>query len=146
MLATINFKPRVLFPEINQDIWRPNDVDEYQNLIYQLVRRYSVEKPIVTHWEHANEGDIGWWGGCPFHFGSLEEFVRVLPHANQTHSGSLPAGQSGRSLPGHGYRRCRDLWNCADGNGTQLDFVSYHCYNSDLEAYRRQAKELSRFN
>ena len=73
VLATINFKPPLLYPQVNQDIWRPNDIAEWHNVIYQLVQRYSVEKPIVTYWEHVNEPDIGETGGCPYRIPAAEE-------------------------------------------------------------------------
>ncbi len=113
------------FPEINQDVWQPNDWAEWQNVIYQLVRRYSVEKPIVTHWEHANEADYGWWGGCPFRFGSLEEsheFYRMLikpcwKHSQKRRWAALPGnGEGSTGVRGamcttwHAARLCHLSW------------------------------------
>ena len=125
LLATINFKPLVLFPEINQDIWRPNNVEEYQNLIYQLVRRYSVEKPIVTHWEHANEADYGWWGGCPFRFGSIEESVEFYQMLLKPILEAFPAAKVGGPCPAMAKEVPGFVELCAR-HGTQLDFVTYH--------------------
>ena len=59
VVAAITIKPKPLFPKIDQNIWRPNDVAEWQRVIAALVRRYSVERPIVTYWEIGNEPDIG---------------------------------------------------------------------------------------
>ena len=73
IVATINLKPPVLFPVVDETIWRPNDVAEWQEVIYQLVKRYSVDRPIVTHWEHANEPDIGESGACPYLIPTAEE-------------------------------------------------------------------------
>ena len=39
-LMCICFKPRALFPEINQDIVEPNDYAEWEKLIFNLVRHY----------------------------------------------------------------------------------------------------------
>jgi xylan 1,4-beta-xylosidase len=142
LLATINFKPLVLFPEINQDIWRPNNVEEYQNLIYQLVRRYSVEKPIVTHWEHANEGDIGWWGGCPFRFGSIEESFEFYQMLIKPILEAFPQAKVGGPCPASAKQVPGFVELCAR-HDTQLDFVTYHGYTSDLESYRSVSKELS---
>lgn len=44
VLATVNLKPPVLFPTVDQSAWRPTDVAEWQRVIYAL-----VERPIVTH-------------------------------------------------------------------------------------------------
>ena len=142
LLVTINFKPLVLFPEINHDIWRPNDVAEWQNVIYQVVRRYSVERPIVTHWEHANETDIGWWGGCPFRFGSAEEshefyqmLIKPILEAFPQALVGGPCTASVKDVPAF-------VELCAKHH-TQLDFVSYHGYTSDLDAYQRIPETLS---
>jgi len=142
LLATINFKPLVLFPEINQDIWRPNNVEEYQKLIYQLVRRYSVERPIVTHWEHANEGDIGWWGGCPFRFGSIEESFEFYQMLIKPILEAFPQAKVGGPCPASAKEVPGFVELCAR-HDTQLDFVTYHGYTSDLESYRSVSKELS---
>src|SRR5262249_46409197 len=66
VVAAITIKPRPLFPTVDPAIWRPNDVAEWQRVIAALVRRYSVDKPIVTYWEIGNETDIGEQGGCPY--------------------------------------------------------------------------------
>src|SRR5437867_13131228 len=39
-LMCICFKPRVLFPEINQDIVEPNDYAEWEKLVFNLVSHY----------------------------------------------------------------------------------------------------------
>jgi xylan 1,4-beta-xylosidase len=142
LLATINFKPRVLFPEMNHDIWRPNNVEEYQNLIYQLVRRYSVEKPIVTHWEHANEGDIGWWGGCPFRFGSIEESFEFYQMLLKPIQEAFPQAKVGGPCPGD-FKEVPGFIELCARHGTQLDFVTYHGYTSDLSTYQSMAEKLS---
>lgn len=142
VLATINFKPPVLFPEVNHDVWRPNNVEEWQNMIYQLVRRYSVEKPIVIHWEHANEADIGWWGGCPFRFGSLEESHEFYQMLLKPILEAFPQAKVGGPCPAMVKEVPGFVELCAR-NGTQLDFVTYHCYTSNLEYYHSMVTELS---
>lgn len=142
VLATINFKPRVLFPEMDHNVWRPNNVEEYQNLIYQLVRRYSVERAIVTHWEHANEADFGWWGGCPFKFGSTEESYEFYKMLVEPILKAFPEAKVGGPCPAMVKEVPRFVELCAQ-NGTQLDFVTYHGYTSDLDFYRSTSAELS---
>jgi xylan 1,4-beta-xylosidase len=142
LLATINFKPPVLFPEINHDIWRPNSVEEYQALIYQVVRRYSVEKPIVTHWEQANETDIGWWGGCPFRFGSTAESFEFYQMLLKPILEAFPQAKVGGPCPASAKEVPGFVELCAR-HGTQLDFVSFHGYTSDLEFYRSTIHELA---
>jgi hypothetical protein len=66
IVAAICIKPPPLYPKIDHSIWMPNDVREWQKVIFEMVRRYSVERPLVTHWEVGNETDIGENGGCPY--------------------------------------------------------------------------------
>jgi len=139
VLATVNLKPPVLFPEPGHDHWMPNNPEEYQEVIRALVRRYSLEKPIVTHWEHANETDIGETGGCPFlmttaednHFFYkmlMEPVLEVFPQARV--GGPAIANWKSPILKGF-IDLCRE-------NGTPLHFVSWHSYCSDCEDFIRQ--------
>jgi len=136
VLATINFKPPVLFPTVDQAIWRPNNVAEWQQIIFELVKRYSVEKPIVTHWEHVNEPDIGEQGGCPYLITTAEEnfecyqmllkpILAAFPEAKV--GGPAIANPNSPIVPGF-IKLCRET-------GTQLDFISWHRYSSDMASY-----------
>ena len=58
-LMCICFKPRVLFPTIDQDIVAPNDDQEWERLITSLVRHYKDLGAGIRYWEIANEPDIG---------------------------------------------------------------------------------------
>ncbi len=143
VLATINFKPRPLYPTINQDIWRPSDIEEWQELIRQLVRRYSLEKPVVTYWESANEPDIGENGGCPFRLGSVEEiheFYRltmkpVLDVFPQAKIGGPCPADSGLTIP---------FIDLCMHSGTRLDFLSWHIYADDPGVHRSTIEKVAR--
>lgn len=142
VLATINLKPPVLFPEKNQDAIWPNDAAEWQNVIYQLVRRYSVERPIITHWEHVNEADFGWWGGCPYRFGSLEESHAFYQMLVDPILKAFPQAKVGGPCPAMVDKVSGFVDLCAR-HTTPLDFVSYHSYSSDLHGYRETAEALA---
>ena len=43
-LMCICFKPRLLFPELNQDIVEPRDYDKWESLIYDPVKHYVDKK------------------------------------------------------------------------------------------------------
>jgi len=66
IMATICIKPKVLYPTVDETVWMPTDVKEWQNVIRELVLRYTKVKPYVTHWAIANEMKIGEFGGCPY--------------------------------------------------------------------------------
>jgi hypothetical protein len=138
VVAAITIKPKPLFPKIDQAIWRPNDVAEWQRVIAALVRRYSVDKPIVTYWEIGNETDIGEYGGCPFLIPSATdyaEFYRMtsasilttFPQAKV--GGPAVANASGELLP-----RFVDL--CARED-IRLDFISWHLYADEPRQHAR---------
>ncbi len=142
VVAAICIKPRPLFPEIDQRIWRPNDVNQWQQVIAEMVRRYSVEREIVTHWEIGNEVDIGEHGGCPYlirdpadYFAyyrmTIEPILDVFPEAKV--GGPANASVNNEPLPGF-VRLCAE-------QGAQLDFISHHLYHDDPSAHARDAQQ-----
>jgi xylan 1,4-beta-xylosidase len=142
VLATINFKPKPLYPEVDQDIWRPNNVEEWQELIAQLVRRYSVEKRIVTYWESANEPDIGEYGGCPFRLKSPEEIYEFYAMTIKPVLEVFPEAKVGGPCPADNRLVLPFLDQCAQ-HGTRLDFVSWHLYEDDPAVHRSIAEKIA---
>jgi xylan 1,4-beta-xylosidase len=139
VVAAITIKPNPLFPKIDQNIWRPNDVAEWQRVIQALVQRYSVERPIVSHWEIGNEPDIGEDGGCPYlikepadyaeyYKMTIQPILTTFPQAKI--GGPAVADATGR-LPAEFIDRCVT-------DQTQLDFVSWHCYSDDPATHAAQ--------
>jgi hypothetical protein len=140
VVAAITIKPKPLFPKIDQAVWRPNDVAEWQRVIAALVRRYSVDKRIVTYWEIGNETDIGEHGGCPYLIRSASDYAayyrmtlapirEAFPQAKV--GGPAVANGEGDLLPGF-----IDL--CAK-EGMRLDFISWHLYADDPRHHARLA-------
>jgi len=78
-LMCLCFKPRVLFPQVNQDIVEPNDYAAWEELIDRLVRHYRERNAGIRYWEVANEPDIGEDGGCPFRF-KPESYSPLFKH------------------------------------------------------------------
>jgi hypothetical protein len=136
VVAAITIKPRPLYPTIDQSVWRPSDVGEWQRVVAALVKRYSVDKPIVTHWEVGNETDIGENGGCPylirdpadyaeFYRMTIEPILAAFPGAKV--GGPAVADADGPLLPGF-------IGRCA-ADDTRLDFVSWHVYSGDPDRH-----------
>ncbi len=132
VVADISIKPRAIFPEIDHAAWRPADAAEWQRLISELVRRYSVQKPIVTHWEIGNETDIGEAGGAPYLIPDPDEYLEFYRMTIQPILEAYPEAKVGgpaacwvdnEPLPGF-VARCRE-------SGTPLHFVSWHLYSDD---------------
>lgn len=137
VMATVNLKPPALYPAVDETIWRPNDVEEWQNVIFQLVKRYSVEKRIVTHWEYANETDIGETGGCPFLIPAAEENYEFYKMLIKPVLKAFPAAKvGGPAAAGVRDTMFREFVGLCRENGTPLDFVSWHCYHSDPAVHR----------
>ncbi|NLF32740.1 MAG: hypothetical protein GX591_17845 [Planctomycetes bacterium] len=142
VVAAICIKPPVLYPAIDETIWRPNDPDQWHRLIQALVHRYSVQRPLVTHWEIGNEVDIGEGGGCPYKIRDVDDYVAyyrmtvaaVREAWPQAKVGG-PAMASIDNPPMEGFvRRCRQ-------EGLPLDFISYHLYSDDPAAHGRLVRQ-----
>lgn len=146
VVAAICIKPRALFPKVDHAAWQPADPREWQQVIRELVKRYSVEKPIVTHWEIGNETDIGEAGGTPYLIPDPTAYFEFYRTAVQAVLEAFPAGKVGgpascwvtnEPLPGLA-ARCRE-------SGTPLDFISWHCYSDDPKRHAagvQRAREL----
>ncbi len=145
VVAAITIKPKPLFPDIDQTVWQSNDVKEWQQVIAALVKRYSIDKPIVTHWEIGNETDIGENGGCPYLIKNPDDYVQfyamtikpILETFPQAKVGGPGAANGSSDYVARFIDRCR-------ADHLPLDFVSWHLYSSDpdrhaalIEKYRK---------
>jgi xylan 1,4-beta-xylosidase len=135
-LMCICFKPRVLFPEINQDIVEPNDYAAWEKLIEDLVRHYKERGTKIRYWEVGNEVDIGEDGGCPFRF-KPDSYVRFYKHtADAVMRADADARVGGPALANVRSPIFPALLAAAATNSLPLHFVSWHIYNSDPKAVR----------
>ena len=132
IMASICIKPKALYPEINEDIWRPADVAEWQDVVRALVLRYGKEKPYVTHWSVANETNIGEDGGCPFRItnpGDMFEYYRMTAEPIRE---VLPGAKiGGTSYAGGGEGAAEYLARLVElcvQNGVAIDFTCYNAY------------------
>jgi hypothetical protein len=138
VLAAIAVKPKVLFPKIDEKTWRPNDVGAWQRLIAEMVRRYSVEREIVTHWNVGNEVDIGENGGTPFLTPTAEEYAEfyrmtitpILEVFPQAKVGGPAVADASSDMLTEFVQICRR-------DKLQLDFIAWHLYADDPDLHRR---------
>ena len=137
------FKPRVLYPQINQEVVHPTDYREWDELVYRLVkhlnetRRYGVE-----YWEVGNEPDIGEDGGCPYRF-QPEDYLSYYTHTAEAIVRADPRAKVGGPALA-GYRsRIGDalLDHCAAGKAP-LHFFSWHLYDNDPQRFRSSIREV----
>lgn len=143
VVAAITIKPRALFPAIDSYEVMPNNTAEWQNVIAELVKRYSVHRPIVTYWEIGNEPDIGENGGSPYYFRAAEQYnefyrmtiepiLAVFPEAKV---GGPALAHAGNAMMLELIRYCRET-------GCRLDFVSWHFYDNDPHLHQQWVKTI----
>ena len=130
-LMNIDFKPRVLYPAIDQRIVDPNDYTQWETLIFEMVKHYRQRGSHIQYWEVANEPDIGENGGCPYLF-TPESYTRYYQHTIAAIRRADPSAKvGGPALAGSRSPILPALLDFVEENKTPLDFVSWHIYNSD---------------
>ena len=135
-LMCLCFKPRTLFPVVNQDIVEPNDYSEWEKLIENLVHYYRERKAGIKYWEVANEPDIGEDGGCPYRF-TPETYVRYYEHTARAILRADPGSRvGGPALAGVRSAILPALLGACETNQAPLHFISWHSYTSDPQAVR----------
>jgi len=135
IMASICFKPKPLYPVLNERIWMPNDVKEWQEVIKALVLRYSKEKPYVTHWAVANEMDQKTGGGCPYYIESPDDYYEYYKMTIEPIREVLPNVKvGGPSTAGGGGRAARYITRfielCKE-NDVHVDFASFNAYTDN---------------
>jgi len=130
-LMNIDFKPKILYPTIDHKIVDPTSYQEWEDLIFNLVRHYKERGSGIRYWEVANEPDIGENGGCPYLF-TPQNYTRYYQHtAAAVMRADNEARVGGPALAGSNSAILPELLSfCAAGNAP-LHFVSWHIYNSD---------------
>jgi xylan 1,4-beta-xylosidase len=136
-LMSIDVKPYVLFPVIDENIVEPNDYGQWEELIYQLVRHYKERGTDIRYWEVANEPDMGEAGGCPYRF-KPDNYVRYYKHTAAAILRADPEAKvGGPALAGWKSVILPALLDAAAQNEVPLHFVSWHTYDSDPLSIRR---------
>ncbi len=148
-IMNIDFKPHVLFPQIDETVTDPNDYALWEKLIAAMVERYKNRGSGVRYWEIANEPDIGEMGGCPYKF-TPDGYVRYYSHSARAIRQSDPnAKVGGPALADPDSDILPALLRAVQESKLPLDFVSWHIYNSDPVRIRatieRKKQQLAAF-
>jgi xylan 1,4-beta-xylosidase len=142
-LMCLCLKPRVLYPQINQDIVHPTDYAEWEALIEALVRHCNQEKGYgITYWEVGNEVDIGESGGCPYRFQPLDYTIYYTHTVNAIRRAQPGAKVGGPALAGYGSSIGDALIAYCGNGGAPLDFFSWHVYSSDPNSSRSSIRAI----
>lgn len=135
-IMNLCFKPRVLYPRIDESIVEPTDYGEWEELIYQLVKHCNQERKFgIVYWEVANEGDIGEMGGCPYKFTPANYLVYYQHTVRAIRRGDPQAKVGGPALADYQSPLADALLESAGKGQTPLDFLSWHLYNNDPREY-----------
>ena len=135
-IMCICFKPKVLFPVVDQDIVEPNDYGQWEELIFRMVRHYKQRDPRIRYWEVANEPDIGESGGCPYRF-QPENYTRYYRHTVEAILRADPdALVGGPALAGVRSPILPRLLEFCEKEKVPLHFVSWHIYSSSPQQVR----------
>jgi hypothetical protein len=130
-LLSIAFKPKLLFPVVDQDIVEPQDYAKWEALIYALVTHYKQRGLTGIYWEVANEPDIGEDGGCPYRF-KPENYPRYYQRTVAAILRADPAAKvGGPALAGWKSPILPALLAFCTEQKVPLHFVSWHIYDSN---------------
>ncbi len=133
-LLSIAFKPKLLFPVVDQDIVEPQDYAKWEALISALVAHYKQRGLTGLYWEVGNEPDIGEDGGCPYRF-KPENYTRYYQHTVSAVLRADPTARvGGPALAGWKSPILPSLIAFCAEKTVPLHFVSWHIYNSDPES------------
>lgn len=135
-LMNIAFKPRVLFPKVDDTVTDPTDYNAWEKLIVAMVTHYKTRGSEVKYWEIANEPDIGESGGCPYKF-TPEGYARYYSHTALAIRKADPEAKiGGPALANPNSEILPTLLIACQRDHLPLDFVSWHIYSNDPAAIR----------
>ncbi len=150
-LMCLCFKPKVLFPRVNDTIVQPNSYPEWEQLVEHLVRHCNVEKKFgIKYWEVGNEVDLGESGGTPYKF-TPDEYTRFYSHTADAILRADPMARvGGPALANyHSPIGTALIRYCGTGKAP-LSFFSWHIYNSHPEVFAKSIrmikKELAQYS
>ncbi|MFH1068436.1 MAG: hypothetical protein V1794_02340 [Candidatus Glassbacteria bacterium] len=142
-LMCLCFKPRVLYPKIDQDLVQPTDYAEWETLIGALVRHCNQEKNYgIEYWEVGNEVDIGESGGCPYRF-QPGDYTNYYAHTASAILAADPGVKvGGPALAGYESPIGDALIDFCGRGDAPLDFFSWHMYGNDPLRLRRSIRDI----
>ena len=138
-IMNLCFKPRVLYPKIDDTIVDPTDYGEWEELIYQLVRHCNHDAKFgIEYWLVANEGDIGEPGGVPYKFPTPQSYLSYYHHTVDAIRRADPKAKVGGPAPANYRSPFVDALIDSAGRGdVPLDFLCFHLYHNDPEEFGR---------
>ena len=142
-ILSLCFKPSALFPKIDQRVVHPTDYEEWEELIFRLVKHCNEERRFgIQYWEIGNEPDIGEDGGCPYLF-QKEDYVIYYDHtARAIQRADARVKIGGPALAWYKSEIADALIEHCGKRDTPLHFLSWHVYQSDPNYFRKTIQEM----
>ncbi|HVN81833.1 MAG TPA: hypothetical protein VMW38_22815 [Terriglobia bacterium] len=143
-VVSLCIKPRVLYPQVKDEIGDPTDYAEWEELVYLVVKHCNQDRKYgIEYWILTNEADIGEPGGVPFKFLTRESYLRYYQHtASAIHRADPHAKVGGPSPANTASPQVEDLIAAAGEGKVPLDFLSFHGYNNDPEKHGQLVKSM----
>jgi hypothetical protein len=142
-IMNLCFKPRPLYPQINQETVDPTDYAEWEELIYQLVKHCNQDRMFgIEYWEVGNEGDIGESGGCPYKF-TPQNYVSYYQHTVRAIRRADPHAKVGGPALAYYQSPLADSLIASAAQGlVPLDFLSWHLYHNDPREFWKTIDDM----
>ncbi|HYM05487.1 MAG TPA: hypothetical protein VEU11_02910, partial [Terriglobales bacterium] len=143
-VVSVCIKPKVLYPQVDENIVAPASYSEWEDLIDHLVRHVNLDRKFgIKYWILSNEGDLGEPGGVPFKFPSTQSLLEYYQHtAHAIHRADPNAKIGGPSPAFTGSPQVDALIDAAGQGRVPLDLLSFHGYSNDPEAYRHMVESM----
>ncbi len=142
-IMALCFKPRVLYPRIDQDLVHPTDYAQWEALVEALVRHCNQERGFgIEYWEVGNEVDLGESGGCPYRFQPRDYNIYYEHTARAVRRADPAAKVGGPALANYTSPIGDTLIAFCGQGGAPLDFFSWHMYGNDPQRLRQSIREI----
>ena len=141
-LLCIIFKPKLLFPKIDQDLAEPTSWTSWDNLVYNLVRHYKERNGGGWYWEVGNEWDLQSGGGSPYHMTPAQYTLFYRHTVTAIRRADPEARVGGPAQADYTAAIIPALLAFCDKNKIPLDFVSWHGYNNDPQWFRKSIEQI----
>jgi len=141
-LLSIVFKPKVLFPRIDQDLVEPTSWKAWESLIQATVSHYKQRNGTGWYWEVGNEWDQTSGGGTPYHM-TPAQYTRFYEHTITAIRGAdskALVGGPGQAI--FSEPLISALLEFCDKNKIPLDFISWHGYHNDPQWFRQSIDSM----
>lgn len=130
-LVSINCKPKLLFPTIDDRNMTPTSRLAWEELIYQLVKHYVDRGQRGFYWEIGGETDQGEGGGCPY-LATAETYIPFYEHTARAILRADPSARVGGAGFCHLDQPFMAQWlDWCTTAPVPVHFVSWHGYTNN---------------